>query len=122
MNLMDYVDSVPVTILLLVVGLAFLGMCFGMRGCLHELRAYREELMDRAKALRIHRMLERLGISLPRYVKRTPSIDVEKHLVNCGCCADTDACDDYLERGKDMDPNTFCPNFQELQKYQSQGR
>ncbi len=122
MNLTDYVDSLPVTLLLLVVGLAFLGMCFGMRGCLRQLRNYRRELTERAESLRIHRMLERLGVSLPGYVKRTPSIDVEKHLVKCGCCADTDACDDYLAGGKNMDPNTFCPNFQELQKYQGQGR
>ncbi len=122
MNLTDYIDSAPIAILLLVVGLAFLGMCFGMRGCLSQLRAYRRELTERAKTLRIHRMLERLGVSLTGYVKRTPSIDVEKHLVNCGCCPDTDTCDDYLERGKDTDPNAFCPNFQDLQKYQSQGR
>ena len=122
MSLTDHIDSLPLAILLLVVGLAFLGMCFGMSGCLSQLRAYRRELTDRAKALRIHRMLERLGVSLPGYMKRTPSIDVEKHLVKCGCCADTDACDDYLERGKDTDPNAFCPNFQDLQKYKSQRR
>ncbi len=122
MNLTDSMDSLPVTILLLVVGLAFLGMCFGMCGCLRQLRDYRRELTERAKSLRMHRMLNRLGVSLPGYVKRTPTIDVEKHLVRCGCCPDTDACDDYLERGRNMDPDTFCPNFQDLQKHQSQGR
>ena len=122
MNLTDYADSLPVTILLLVVGLAFLGMCFGIRGCLSQLKDYQRELAERARSLRIHRMLERLDISLPGYVRRTPSIDVEKHLVNCGYCPDTDACDDFLERGQDTDPNSFCPNFQELQKYRGQGR
>ena len=122
MNLTNYMDSLPVTILIIVVGLAFLGMCIGMSGCLNQLRDYRRELTERAKALRIHRMLERLGVSLPGYIKRTPSIDVEKHLVNCGCCPDTDACDDYLKGSKEKEPDAFCPNFQELQKYQSQGR
>ena len=122
MNLTYYIEALPLTILLLVVALAFVGMCFGMRGCVQELREYRRELTERAKALRIHKMLDRLGISLPGYVKRTPSIDVEKHLVKCRCCPDTDACDDYLDHGKNTDPDTFCPNFQELRKYQSPSR
>lgn len=116
---MNHLDTLPVTLLLIVVGVAFVLMCAGMRSCLHQLREYRRELTDRAKALRIRKMLNRLGVNLNGYVKRTPAIDVEKHLAQCRGCPDTVACDDYLEGGKDMDPNSFCPNFRELHEHQS---
>jgi len=112
---------VPVVILLAVVGVALVVTCAGMSGCMRQLRAYRGELSARAKALRIHRMLEHLGIGLPRYLGRARSIDVEKHLLRCACCEDTQVCDAYLERGENADPTTFCTNFQELVKFQRRG-
>ncbi len=115
---MNHLDAFPVTLLLLVVGVAFLLMCAGMGSCVRQLRAYRRELTARARALRIHRMLDRLGVSLGGHLKRTPAIDVERQLDQCRCCPDTGACDDFLEGGKNTNPDSFCPNFRDFQKYQ----
>ncbi len=118
---MNHLDAFPITLLLVVVGVAFLVMCAGMGSCLRQLRNYRRELTTRAKALRIHKMLARLGVNLGGYLKRTPAIDVERQLDQCRCCPDTGACDDFLEGGKETDPGSFCPNFRDLQKHQSRG-
>ena len=119
---MNHLDAFPVTLMLFVVGVAFLLMCAGMGSCLRQLRAYRRELTVRARALRIHRMLDRLGVNLGGYLKRTPVIDVERQLDQCQCCPDTVACDDFLEGGKGTSPGSFCPNFHELQKHQGRAR
>ena len=119
---MDHLGALPILRLLVVVAIAFVVMCAGMRSCLRQLRDYRQDLTNRAKALRIHRMLDRLGVNLGGYVKRTPAIDVEKHLIQCRCCPDTGVCDDYLERAKNRHPSSFCPNFGDLSKQQNGGR
>jgi len=118
---MTHLMPVSVMVLLAVIAVAFMVMCVGVGRCKRQLHTYRRELSTRAKALRIHRMLERLGIGLPRYLKRAPSIDVESHLLKCASCEDTETCDAYLERGDNADPTTFCTNFQELVKFRRHG-
>lgn len=119
---MSHLMPVSVIILLAVIGVAFVVMCAGVGRCMRQLHAYRQELSAKVKALRIHGMLERLGIGLPRYLRRAQSIDVETHLLRCACCEDTQTCDAYLERGENVDPTTFCTNFQELVKFRRHGR
>jgi hypothetical protein len=81
-----------------------------------SLRAYRREILDRAEALRIRRMLERLGVKLPNYLRRVASWNIERHLMKCERCQTTADCDRYLDQGANLDPHAFCPNFAELKR------
>ncbi len=119
---MTQMDPVPMMILLLSVGLAFVLMCAGMGRCLQQLHAYRRELVAGAKTLRLHGMLVRLGVSVQTYVKRTPAIEVEKHLYQCQRCTETGACDDFLERRGERSPDTFCPNMRDFRRHQRRAR
>ena len=119
---MTQMDPLPVILLLLCVGLAFVLMCAGMGSCLRQLRAYRRELVESAKALRLHGMLVRLGVSVKTYVKRTPAIEVEKHLDQCRRCAETGACDDFLESHRERNPEAFCPNISDFRRHQRRAR
>ena len=114
---MGEVHAVAVTMLLVFTGLAFVWMCVGVGGCIRRLRAFRRELSTEVKTLRIYSMLGRLGIGLPRYLRKAHSIDVEKHLLKCRGCSMLPACDAYLQRHQEMHPSTFCPNFQDLERY-----
>ena len=114
---MGDVHAIAVTILLIFVGLAFVWMRVGVGGCLRRLRASRRELSTEAKTLRIYSMMGRLGIGLPRYLRKAHSIDVEKHLLKCQQCSVLPACDAYLQRYQEMHPSTFCPNFRDLERY-----
>ena len=80
------------------------------------LRAYRRETLDRAEALRIRRMLERLGVKLPHYLRRVASWNIERHLTKCEHCQTRADCDRYLDQGANLDPRAFCPNFAELER------
>lgn len=119
---MGDVHAIAVTILLIFIGLASVWMCVGVGGCIRRLRAFRRELSTEAKTLRIYSMLGRLGIGLPRYLRKAHSIDVEKHLLKCRGCSMLPACDAYLQRQQEMHPSTFCPNFQDLERYMPRRR
>ncbi len=114
---MGDVHAIAVAILLIFIGLAFVWMCVGVGGCIRQLRAYRRELSTEAKTLRIYSMLGRLGIDLQRYLRKAHSVDVEKHLLKCQGCSMLSAYDAYLQRHQEMHPSTFCPNFQDLERY-----
>ena len=102
--------------LITALAILFLLTLIGMHRSASSLRAYRRELIERALGLRIHRMLGRLGISLPRYLRRASPWDVERHLMRCEHCPTTQDCDLYLDEGARLDERGFCPNFNELEK------
>jgi uncharacterized protein DUF6455 len=109
-------------VLLITVGVSCVLMIVGVLRSLRGVRTYRRDLIARARALRLHRMLERLGIGLERYLRRARPIEVEKHLLVCEHCGMTDICDDCLEGRKDIDERKFCPNLPELSRYRRQGK
>ena len=109
-----HLDPVPVTIWTIVLVISFVLVTARIFANLRYIQAYRRELVMRAKALRIHRMLDRVGTTLSRYLRKTRPIDVERHLLACQNCETTGLCDKYLDQGEGIDPHTFCPNFAEL--------
>ena len=109
--------AISVTVLLSVIGIAFVLMSVGVWGCIQQLRAYRRELSTRAKTLRIYSMFGHLGIGLPRYLRKAHCVDVEKLLMKCQRCSGIDACNACLQGHQDTHPSTFCPIFQDLERY-----
>jgi hypothetical protein len=73
--------------------------------------------LRRIKALRIDKMLNHVGITRARYLRKARPLTIEKNLQVCECCGTTDICDECLEQGKDIPEYTFCPNFRELMGY-----
>ena len=114
---MSDVHAIAVTVLLIFIGVAFVWMCVCVGGCIRQLRAYRRKLSAEAKTLRIYSILRRLGIGLPRYLRKAHSVDVEKLLLKCQRCSATHACDAYLQGHQDTHPSTFCPSIQDLERY-----
>jgi hypothetical protein len=98
------------------VGLVFDWFLYSIRGGAQKLAQYIRRI-NKIRALRIHKMLARLGISLLRYLHKARPVDIERHLLVCQGCRKTGDCDAYLEQGKDIDPSTFCPDARELQTY-----
>jgi hypothetical protein len=92
-------------------------MSAGVLKCMCDLHNCRRELVARVRALRIHRMLAHLGLSLRRYLRKARPLDVERQLLVCQHCGMKDTCDDCLQRGKDIKEGTFCPNFPKLLRY-----
>ncbi len=116
-----YFEPHAIAIWTAVILVSFVLMLTRVCASLRHILAYRRELVLRTQGLRIHRMLSRAGTTLSRYLRRTRPIDVEVHLLACQNCQTAELCDKYLERGEDIDPRTFCPNFAQLATHGRRG-
>jgi hypothetical protein len=115
-ELMGRFEPLLLGIAAVVLSTAFVAMLVQWFRCCRFLRSYRQDLIKSVKALRIHKMLGRLGISNRRYFCKMLSTEVENQLIRCQQCANTAECDAVLEGGKSIDESTFCPNFAELSR------
>jgi len=114
---MSHVDPIALIVWLAIISAFFVFMVIRCRQCLKFLRSYKQDLSERVQALRIHRMLGRLGIKTPRYLRKARAIDVETQLIRCSGCETTDVCDAYLQSDEIIDPHTFCLNYSQLKTY-----
>jgi hypothetical protein len=110
-------ESSLTTILVVIVAVSFVAMTLGVIRSVRQLRRYRQDVVTRMKALRIHQMLPHAGVTPERFLRKASPVAVEKHLIVCKHCTTIDTCDDYLKNDKDIPEHTFCPNFRDLSRY-----
>ena len=84
--------------------------------CCREIRSYRRDVNQRMDKLRIHKMLDKLGINRSRYFSAIKPATTEQHLFICERCPKPDTCDQYLEDDGAADPASFCPNHTDFEK------
>lgn len=114
---MSHVEPIALVVWLAIIGTCFVFVVVRCSQCLKFLRSYKQDLLERIQALRIHRMLGRLGIKTPCYLRKARAIDVEIQLMKCSRCERVDSCDAYLQSDENIDPHTFCPNYAQLKTY-----
>ena len=114
---MIHFDPLIITIWAAVMGVLFTVLLIRIRKSIRTVQSHQQDQLSRAGTLRIAKMLNRLGISLSLYLQKARPTVVERHLQACQHCASTDTCDTYLEKQKQIDETTFCPNFPEFEKY-----
>jgi hypothetical protein len=117
---MTHVDPFALTIWIVVIGISFVYMLVKVCRSVNFLRTYRQGLKARIKALRINNMLGRVGVGLPRYLRKAHPTDIERHLIACQDCKTTQICNAYLEERIKVDDKSFCPNYAQLKSYKSQ--
>jgi len=94
--------------------------CAMLFNCIQNSRflwSYRQSLGQRIRSLRIHRMLQALGVSCRSYMRKATFSEVETHLGRCQQCPNIPECDAALEQGDTSNGEAFCPNFRELVKF-----
>ena len=75
---------------------------------------FRENLLNRVKSVRMHKMLGALGIDEKQYTHSHRVNDIEKHINRCRQCANTEQCDSELESGVVKQAEQYCPNNSDL--------
>jgi len=106
-----------ITLVLLLVAFTFLVMVISLwRSCMQYM-AYRRYLSGRVEDIRIHKMLDWMGISTKRYLDKARLNEVETQLFRCRFCGDLHRCDELLDQHTADDPERFCPNYEELKEY-----
>ena len=101
-------------------GALTVAVCAMLWNCIQDCRflhSYRLGLRERINDLRIHRMLESLGVSRNRYMRKALITEVETHLHRCQQCPNIPECDAALEKADTSSGDAFCPNYRELAKF-----
>lgn len=70
----------------------------------------REKLYLAVKSLRLHEMLDLLGIPLERYISSVPVRKIRAHVKSCRACVRISECDRCFRRGIPDENMNFCPN------------
>ena len=100
--------------LIVTLAASFMIMLVGVVRCINHYCRCRRDIVRRIKALRIDKMLNHVGISRARYLRKAKSLTIEKHLLVCEDCGTTELCDECLEQGKHIPEYTFCRNYRGL--------
>ncbi len=106
----------PVALLILLLSLVT-GSCLVVTHTWRKARQRQQdyqELRQRVIRLRLYKMLTHLGASLDDYVRNIPKLEIEKHIHNCGQCAQFETCDTCLRDGRIILDMNFCPNYGSL--------
>lgn len=77
-------------------------------------RRIRERLRQTVPRYRLYKMLAYLGADYERYIKRLPTEDITRHVLNCNACPNLDVCDSCLRDGHEQKDMDFCPNYKSL--------
>ena len=73
-----------------------------------------QNLLERIKQLRMHKMLQALGVDEKEYTRGNPVNEIEMHMNRCQECGNTEQCDAELEIGKIKHAYQYCPNNEDL--------
>jgi hypothetical protein len=83
-------------------------------------REFRERLMQRLQALRMHRVAKALGIDVEHCLHDEMVVRIEENMRRCEACEALEACDEKLAKGAlSTDEIEFCPNRDCLAEYAS---
>lgn len=112
-----YNDINPQTLMIIgtILAIIFLVVVFRICCDIRILRKGRKDQTDRVRGLLLSNMLDRLNIPLKDYFQKTSDMDKERHIWACEHCPEPDECEDMF-LGEDIEPETFCPNYDELKK------
>jgi hypothetical protein len=113
MSLYNDISSQTLMILGIAIAVIFFLVVFRICCDISYLRKSRKDQEVRIRGLLMSNMLDRLGIPLKKYFRKTSDREKERHIWLCEHCSRSDECEHML-LGEDIDPETFCANIDEL--------
>jgi len=111
-----YNDISPQTLMIIGLILAIIFILMMLRICCDFgfLCKKRKEQHSRIHSLLLSNMIDRLNISRKTYFRKTSDLDKERHIWACEHCPKPEECGDMFLGDDTIDPETFCPNYDEL--------
>ena len=73
-----------------------------------------QNLLERIKQLRMHKMLQALGVDEKEYTRGNQVNEIEMHMNRCQECGNTEQCDAELKIGEIKHADQYCPNNEDL--------
>jgi len=112
-----YNDISPQTVMVLasILAVIFIIMLFRIIFNIFILRKGRKSQDARIQRLLLIDMVDRLNIPREHYYRKTSDLDKERHIWACERCPKPEECE-HMFLGEDINPESFCPNYGELEK------
>ena len=113
-----YNDISPLALMIIGVVLAVIFILMMVRICCDVgfLCRKRKEQHNRIHRLLLSNMIDRLKIPHETYFRKTSDLDKERHIWACEHCPEPEECGDMFLGDDSIDPENFCPNYDELKK------
>ncbi len=111
---MSTIETIIILFFLFLTVFAIFGLSRSiLRNC-QQGETYYQNLISRIKLLRLHRMLQALGIDTRKYVHSRQINEIEIHVQRCRQCGNTEQCDSELASGAVQHAGVYCPNNSDL--------
>ncbi|MEA1890146.1 MAG: DUF6455 family protein [Pseudomonadota bacterium] len=107
---MSTFETIIIIFFLLLATFVIIGLSLSIMHSSQQGESYYQGLISRIKLLRMHKMLQAMGIDTSHYARRHPINEIEMHLKRCQQCSNTEQCDNELDSGKLVDAEKYCPN------------
>lgn len=111
---MSFIQTSIIVFFLLLACLIGIGLFRSIMNSSKQGVKFRENLLARVQSVRMHKMLQALGINHQQYAYSHRVSDIEKHIDRCTHCANTEQCDSELASGAIKHAESYCPNNSDL--------
>ena len=111
---MTIIESLIVFFFIILAAFTIVGLFRSIMKSSQQGETFYRNLTDRIKQLRMHRMLQALGVGEKEYALAHPVSDIEMHMDRCRQCSNTEQCDSELATGEVKQAEEYCPNNKDL--------
>ncbi len=111
---MNTLETIVIFFFLFLAGFVIIGLFRSIMHSSQQGETFYQNLISRIKLLRMHKMMETLGVSPSSYAHGHPVNEIEMHMKRCQECSHTEQCDKELATGEATHAGKYCPNNREL--------
>ena len=111
---MNIIDSLILFFFIALAVYIIIGLFRSIMKSSRQGETFYQNLIDRIEQLRMHKMLQALGIDEKEYTHSNQVNEIEMHMNRCRECSNTEQCDSELESGEIKHADQYCPNNEDL--------
>ena len=111
---MTTIDTLIILFFILLTIIIIIGLFRSIMKSSQQGEKFYQNLLERIKQLRMHKMLQALGIDEKEYTRGNQVNEIEMHMNRCQGCGNTEQCDAELESGEIKHADQYCPNNEDL--------
>ncbi|MFW2440617.1 MAG: DUF6455 family protein [Arenicellales bacterium] len=111
---MSTIESIIIIFFLFLAVFVLIGLFRSIKHSSQQGETFYQSLISRIKHLRMHKMLQALGIDTGNYARGHQVTEIEMHMKRCRECSSTKQCDAELSSGETINAEEYCPNNKDL--------
>jgi len=111
---MSTIENIIIIFFLFLAVFVIIGLFRSIKHSSQQGETFYQSLVSRIKLLRMHKMLQALGIETGNYARGHQVNEIEMHMKRCRQCSNTKQCDEELSAGEITNADEYCPNNKDM--------